>query len=308
MTTTSVAILMCTYNGQSYLSEQLESFTKQTHQNWQLWVSDDGSEDETLAMLDECRVQHSPKHISILNGPQQGSTKNFFSLVCHEEIEADYFAYSDQDDIWDNDKLERGLKLLEKLPKEIPSLYCSRTRLVDEKNNIIGFSPLFTKPPNFANALTQNIGGGNTMVFNKKAREILIVTSENSPNQNHDWWTYLVISAVGGNVIYDPNPTISYRQHSNNQVGMNSSFSARLKRIYFLLKGQYKIWNDNHLRALAKYKDLLPNENLCVLDKFTKARKTPLFERIKLCKSSGIYRQTFFGNLGLLLGIILNKV
>jgi len=85
--------------------------------------------------------------------PAEGFVANFLSLTCKASIEADYYAYSDQDDVWESDKLERAVRWLQTVPENIPALYCSRTRLVDAENNEIGLSPLFSKPPSFANAL-----------------------------------------------------------------------------------------------------------------------------------------------------------
>lgn len=99
-----VAILLATYQGQHYLAEQLDSFARQTHQNWEVWASDDGSSDDTHAIL-----KHYEKHwpfgrLSIHNGPEEGFVANFLSLTCKASISADYYAYADQDDIWKADK------------------------------------------------------------------------------------------------------------------------------------------------------------------------------------------------------------
>ena len=168
-----VAILLCTYHGQHYLAEQLDSFAAQSHSNWEVWASDDGSKDDTHAILEAYQQKWPDGRLSIHFGPAEGFAANFLSLTCKASIDADYYAYSDQDDIWEPNKLARAVEWLNTLPENIPALYCSRTRLVDSNNNEIGVSPLFAKPPSFANALMQNIGGGNTMVFNNAARNLL---------------------------------------------------------------------------------------------------------------------------------------
>jgi hypothetical protein len=106
-------------------------------------------------------------------GPAEGSTANFLSLTCRADIDADYFAYADQDDVWESDKLERAVNWLKTIPEGVPALYGSRTLLVDARNQHIGYSPLFEREPNFRNALVQSIAGGNTMVFNRAARDLL---------------------------------------------------------------------------------------------------------------------------------------
>lgn len=190
-----VAILLCTYHGQHYLAEQLNSFAAQTHTNWEVWASDDGSLDDTQAILEDYRQKWPEGRLSIQFGPAKGFAANFLSLTSKASINADYYANSDQDDIWEPNKLARAVEWLETIPENIPALYCSRTRLVDAQNNLvdaqnneIGVSPLFSRPPSFANALMQNIGGGNTMVFNKAAQNLLREAGEALPVITHDWW------------------------------------------------------------------------------------------------------------------------
>lgn len=303
-----VAILLATYQGQEYLAEQLDSFAAQTHHNWGLWVSDDGSQDDTHAILEQYKKAWPSGRLFIHNGPAEGFAANFLSLTCKANISETYYAYADQDDVWEDDKLERAVQWLQGVPAHIPALYCGRTLLVDQHNREIGVSPLFTKPPSFANALMQNIGGGNTMVFNNAARALIQEAGEGIPVVTHDWWAYMLVSGCGGQVFYDAKATLRYRQHENNLVGMNSSWSARLTRIRMLWHGRYKQWIEGNIMALELMAHRLTSENRSILEQFAAARKMGLFSRLIHLKRSGIYRQTLFGNLGLLIGSILNKL
>ena len=217
-----VAILLCTYHGQHYLADQLDSFAAQSYPNWEVLASDDGSQDNTHAILEAYRGQWGHDRLAIHFGLARGFAANFLSLTCKSSIKADYYAYSDQDDIWEADKLQRAMSWLLTIPEDVPALYCSRTRLVDAHNRDIGYSPLFTKPPSFANALMQNVGGGNTMVFNNAARALLCEAGADADVVTHDWWAYLLVSGCG-KVFYDACPSLRYRQHGGNLVGMNSS-------------------------------------------------------------------------------------
>ena len=303
-----VAILLCTYHGQSYLSDQLESIAAQTHLNWQVWASDDGSKDNTHAILEAYQRAWGDGRLRIRMGPAEGFAINFMSLVCKADIDADYYAYSDQDDIWSPDKLERALKWLRTVPAGVPAVYCSRTEIVDADNRSLGFSPLFKRPPCFANALIQNVGGGNTMVFNAAARRLLIETSDSANGVPHDWWTYMVVSGCGGRVFYDPIPSLRYRQHGGNLVGMNSSWAARSKRIRMIWNGRFRSWNDRNTQALQKMYERLTPESQKVLDRFALARKSWLIPRLIGLKRSGIHRQTLLGNLGLIAAALLKKM
>lgn len=303
-----VAILLCTYHGQHYLAEQLDSFQAQSHSNWEVWASDDGSEDNTHAILEAYQQKWPVGRLSIHFGPSEGFAANFLSLTCRASIEADYYAYADQDDVWESDKLERAVRWLQTVPENTPALYCSRTRLVDAENNEIGLSPLFCKPPSFANALMQNIGGGNTMVFNNAARALLREAGEDTPVITHDWWAYMVVSGCGGKVFYDSHPSLRYRQHDGNLVGMNATWAARFKRIRMLWEGRFRNWNDSNIAGLRKLQHKLTPENRETLERFAKARQMSLIPRLTHLKRSGIYRQTLFGNLGLIAAAIFGKI
>lgn len=303
-----MAILLCTFNGQNHLQEQLQSFSAQQHRNWQLWVSDDGSQDQTLPILQQYRSTVEQQRVKLQTGPQQGFVANFMSLTCQADIEADFYAYADQDDIWELDKLQRALNHLQRIAPNIPALYCTRTRVVDETGEHVGFSPLFRKPPSFANALVQNVGGGNTMVFNRAARDLLCEVSPGASIVSQDWWAYMVISGCGGQIIYDPHPSVRYRQHGGNLVGANSSWTARAVRMRMLWQGRFKHWTDLNLAALGRFKSLLTQDNQMVLERFIAARQASGWQRISGILASGVYRQTLLGTLSLLLAAAFGKV
>ncbi|MDR6927992.1 glycosyltransferase family 2 protein [Pseudomonas sp. BE134] len=303
-----VAILICTYNGARFLREQLDSFVRQTHQNWSIYASDDGSSDETLQILNEYQFKLGNGRLSIFQGPKQGFAKNFFSLVRNPAISADYFAFSDQDDIWFENKLERSITQLATLSKNTPSLYCSRTLLVNSKKKKIGHSPLFKKPTSFQNALVQSIAGANTMLINNASRKLILRLADNTPVVAHDWLAYLLVSGCGGKVIYDPVPTLSYRQHEGNLIGANADLKNQILRIRKMLSGRFSEWSTLNLIALNSIKDYLTDENQQRLRNFEQARKSSFIPRLRLMGKSGAYRQTLKGNISLLIATVLNKI
>ena len=303
-----VAILLCTYNGDAYLAELLDSLIAQSYPHWEIHASDDKSQDKTLTILTQYQQQLDQPRFAIYTGPTQGYVANFLSLTCNEHIQAEYYAYCDQDDIWEPQKLQRAIDFLSKAPSHIPALYCARTRLVDANANYIGDSPLFKKNPSFANALVQNIGGGNTMVLNNAARTLLRQVSQNIQVISHDWWFYLVISGCGGIVFYDSQPSLQYRQHGSNLVGANSSWSARFVRIKRMFKGNFKHWNTLNTQALSKMHHELTPENKIILQRFVASRESGFLRRVLGVFHSGIYRQTRLGNLGLMVATLFNKI
>lgn len=303
-----VAILLCTYQGEKYLAAQLDSFAAQTFPSWKLWVSDDGSTDATLDELKAFAERRKPGQVTLQAGPRKGFVKNFMSLICEPTLHADYYALSDQDDIWHPDKLERALKWLRDVPQGQPALYCTRTELVDGAGQPIGFSPLFTRPPAFANALMQNVAGGNTMVMNNAARDLLLEAGADIDVVAHDWWIYIVVSACGGRVYYDSEPSLRYRQHGDNLIGANAGLSARLLRIKMLFEGHLKMWTNQHIQALSPLLPKLTPANLVIYNRFISARQRSLLPRVVGIIRSGVYRQTLLGNLGLLAAALTNRI
>lgn len=302
-----VAVLLCTKDGERFLAKQLDSIEAQTFPQWKIWASDDGSADGTLAVLNRYASRWGSR-LSVQSGPRLGFVANFLSLVCEEKIAASYYAFCDQDDIWEADKLARAVAWLATVPSTVPGLYCSRTRLIDEADREIGLSPLFSRPPGFANALVQSIGGGNTMVFNQAARALLQKAGSRVDVVTHDWWAYLLVTGCGGTVFHDPSPMVRYRQHSGNLVGANTGWPARLTRLRLLAEGRFREWNARNIKALLEVNWMLTPENQRILARWAKFRKQPLLPRLLGFKRVGIYRQTLAGNLGLLAAALFRRM
>ncbi|MBV1931528.1 MAG: glycosyltransferase family 2 protein [Porticoccaceae bacterium] len=303
----SVAVLLCTKDGDRFLDEQIKSIRTQDHQNIRLFASDDGSTDNTRNILNTHRSSWSEGSFAIKPGPQEGYAANFLSLVCCHEIEADYYAFADQDDIWEADKLSRAISKLEASPPNTPTLYCSRRKLIEENGVDIGQTPLFRRPPSFENSLVQSLSGGNTMVFNRAACDILRKAGQQHI-ASHDWWAYSLITGAGGVVIYDPHSSTRYRQHEDNILGASPGWRASWLRIRLMLEGRFKNWNAINTSALQQVRELLTPENKVTLDKYMDARSRWLLPRILGVWRSGVYRQTVVGNLGLLAATLLNKI
>ena len=303
-----IAILLCTFDGQHYLRDQLGSIKAQSLDDWKVWASDDGSCDATLSILTQHALSWGEGRIAIFQGPSGGFVRNFLSLVCNPLIQSDFYAFADQDDIWEPDKLQRALDCLSAISSQVPALYCARTLLVDAANNPLGLSSRYSRQPSFRNALVQNIASGNTMVFNDAARRLMIEAGATVDVFAHDWWAYLLVSGCGGVVNYDPVPALRYRQHSSNQIGMNTGIAATMSRLKGMLGGRYKNWNGRHIGALARMIHRLTPEHAQTLARFSRARTEPLFPRLAGFWRARVYRQTNMGNAGLVVAALLNKI
>ena len=303
-----VAILMCTYNGAMYLREQLDSFESQSLRNWTLFVSDDSSTDETRSILADYQRRWGEQKLVMFEGPCQGFGKNFISLLKRPEVQARYYAFSDQDDVWFSDKLERSARRLDVLPDNAPALYCSRTRLINAMGRAIGFSPLFARPPSFRNALVQSIAGANTMLINNAARNLMMTVPDDATIVAHDWLAYIVVTGCGGQALYDGEPTLDYRQHGGNLIGANVSFKERMMRFRKMLSGRFVEWNDMNLEILNGMIELLAPEEQIVYQRFKMGRRLGFFGRIREINHSGVYRQTTYATITLYIAVCLNKL
>jgi glycosyltransferase involved in cell wall biosynthesis len=302
-----VTILLGTLNGARFLPNQLASIKGQDFPDWTLVASDDGSTDETLSILRSAQEELGNEKLLIVDGPRRGFVQNFLSLACNHGG-ANFFAFSDQDDVWHPEKLSRALKWHATIPPEVPALYCARTRLIDDAENVVGYSPLFRRQPSFQNAMVQSIAGGNTMVFNDAARRLVTFLGADVPVPSHDWWLYLLVTGAGGQVRYDPVPSVDYRVHSHNIVGSNIGWPARVTRLRELMGGRLKRWTDAHEVALTKFRPRMTPANRELFDLFQEARHSGFHNRLRMMNRSGVYRQTRFGNIGLVAATLLKKI
>ena len=197
--------------------------------------------------------------------------------------------------------------MLSRYSKNIPLLYGSRSRYIYEDGSFKNLSKKYVKPKTFKNALVQCYAGGNTMVINYSSLEI-IKKFGYVDVKSHDWWLYIVITGVGGNVLFDINPSISYRQHIGNIVGSNRGLNASLKRVQGILNGEYKIWNALNTFYLNKNINYLSDENKKTLKAFKKIQEGGFFIRLYNFFKSGIYRQTKIQSFALFLAAILKKI
>lgn len=230
----TVAVLMSSYNGAAYIEQQIDSILQQQNVRVNLLIRDDGSTDQTPAILTAIAAQHA--NISLIFGENLGVIGSFFALLKVASglaVGPAYYALSDQDDVWDVDKLARACVALDqartKANADQPSLYCSAVNYVDQDLQHVRRSQVFDQARiGFQNALVQNIATGCTMVFNPRALRRLVVSL---PQQcvMHDWWMYLLISAFG-TVIYDARPSMQYRQHQQNVLGIAPSLRSRMLR------------------------------------------------------------------------------
>lgn len=310
----TVHVLLATYNGARHLPQQWASLEAQQGVEVVVHLGDDGSGDDTLAVLQrleaarsgavrEVRWMHAP--------PRRDAGRSFMLLLAHalgDCPDAQWFAYCDQDDIWLPEKLAAAVEVLAPRTAAGPVLYGGRTLSVDEDDREQGLSPLFVQPPCFRNAIVQNIMGGNTMVMNRAAAA-LVAQSAGTQVVTHDWFTYQIVSGAGGFVHYDPRAFLRYRQHGANAIGSNLGWRALWNRFVRMLQGEFRTWNEVNGAVLSQRTPSLTSANAEVLRAFLQARTgaTP-WGRLAWLRRSGAFRQPASQDLVLRVACALRRI
>ena len=305
----TVTVLLSSYNGASYIAQQIASILRQQDVAVKLLIRDDGSTDQTRAILTDLAAQHA--NICLIFGDNVGVVRSFFTLL---ETAAGltaaplpaYYALSDQDDVWDADKLARACSALGQADGEQPLLYCSAVNYVDQDLRQLRCSQQFAQTRiGFKNALVQNIATGCTMVLNPVALRRIVASL---PQQcvMHDWWIYLLIAAVG-RVIYDPRPSMQYRQHQQNVLGIAPSLRVRMLRRWTRITSGQSVRISTQLVELERLVGTqLSGAQQHVLRTLIAARHHFL-PRLSLLFSAAIRRQNFVDDVLIRLLILTGK-
>lgn len=269
----SVLVLLSTYNGELFLREQLDSLFNQKGISLQILVRDDGSTDNTEKILQEYLLLN--KNLTVLMESNIGCTLSFKKLMGYAlsmTQKFDYYAFSDQDDVWDGEKLLSAVECLERNENEL-KLYYSSYRVVDD-NLVFKHINYFKHRHTLGEALIMINTMGCTMVFTSLLMEKTLMIEEiknfkSSGFPNHDGWMYLTAMVFNTFICYDSIPRINYRQHTNNVVGaFAGSLMNRIKRILKnknaksqisnILLNTFETIDDNNKQLLilnAKYRD-----------------------------------------------------
>lgn len=303
----SVLVMLSTYNGERFLRRQLDSVITQKEVCVYLLIRDDGSTDSTLQILDEYKSLY-PDMMTIYKGMNIGCARSFRYLMekanSFDLFLPDFYAFCDQDDIWIDNKLKKATEALAIYEPTVPNLFFSHFKKIDEWGH-----ELYTEKKvfnlSFGEALIMNPSVGCTQVFNKSCLEKSLLY--NPPQLVlHDWWIYSLCLALSGNVIYDKNALVLYRQHSSNVLG--AQHISCYRKLYNWL---YKK-NNNLCMNLAEtlyngYKDQMNSVNRD-LARLCMEYKESMFRRFKLLFSMYKFRTVNKDvNCGFVLSVLFGK-
>ncbi len=287
-----VAILMGLFDGAPWISTQLQSFLDQDHANWTLTVADDGSSDAGPEIVEAFGQRNRDRRVTLVAGPRRGFAANFLTLLRDHTGDVPYVALSDQDDQWLPERLSRGIAALAPFGA-LPALYCARTIQCDAFLRPMRISPLWPRPFGMANALVQNVAAGNTIMLNRAMADQARRSAPWAVKAGvvaHDWWLYILASAIGGAVVQDDAPVLRYRLHASNAMGRNDTPRARWLRARRLFNGTFAGWIDANLAALSQEHDHLTPEARRAVSGFPGLRAPGVVERLSALRRLGLYR------------------
>ncbi len=285
-----VAVLLSTYNGEKYIEQQIHSITNQKNiDSLTIIVRDDGSWDGTLEKL--LQLQKIYNNIEVIQGKHKGLVSSFFDLLNYAyEKEFDYYALSDQDDYWLEEKLNIGIKAIEN--HDDPYMYSACSAIVD--NNLLMTGEVTQKKLReitFYNSAIQNLCPGHNQILNRAmAGMVVLKTVYSSAIYSHDLWITNV-AAVTGTIIFDNTPHTLYRQHGNNQLSFGRNKMDWVKdHVKRLMKSEGKKISTQLRYFTELYGEYMTSEQYKEAQNYYNSKKS-LITRFRYIKRTRLYRQ-----------------
>jgi rhamnosyltransferase len=232
-------VLLAAYNGCRWITQQLESILAQDGVRVEIAVRDDHSTDGTQAEL--ARFKDDARIRLTLSEQRAGSAaQSFFILIRDRSADGfEFVALADQDDVWYPDKLSRACRALQATAS---AAYSSGTAAVWEDGKTVLLGP--SGRQNASDFLFEGAGQGCTFVmsgaFYARLRSFLLAApAVFEPLRYHDWAIYALARAWGLCWSFDPEPTMTYRQHEGNDTGARGTIRSVLRRFAMIRNGQY---------------------------------------------------------------------
>lgn len=276
-----IAVLMSTYNGKEYLDKQLKSIAEQTViDDLTLYIRDDGSKDNTFDIINEWKNKID---IVLYKEQNVGPAMSFWKLLMKPEIRADYYAFCDQDDIWDQDKLEKGIEKL----KDNTHLYACNCRIIDENDKIIKTERVMKKPDmNIQKLFVSGCTQGCSMIFTDSLCQYLRCLNIKCIPM-HDIILMLYANFFG-KIYWDIIPHFGYRVHSNNVVAKaNKSVFQRIQTTYWNWKNSSKNSMKEVAKEMLKNIDNLEKNDQIYLKKVSEYKKS-IIKKLQLILNSNL--------------------
>ena len=240
-------MLLSTYNGEKYLKQLLDSVLNQSFTDICLSIRDDGSTDSTIDII----KSYSDERIHLSVGKENLKPARSFLKLLKESEDADYYAYCDQDDVWQEDKLKIAVDKLAGYENE-PALFMSTYDVVDGNLNFLYKRDMeFERPMSIEAVIMFRSPSACTMVFNRKLRDLINLSVPQNLRM-HDFWILLVATGVKARIITEDMSLLKYRIHGNNTVGLMDNYADKILR---LIKNAVSNKNERMLQANSLYEN-----------------------------------------------------
>ncbi|MCD7855208.1 MAG: glycosyltransferase family 2 protein [Clostridiales bacterium] len=292
-----VQVLLSAYNGEKFISEQINSILSQKGVDVSILIRDDGSTDGTVSVLDSFKDK-----ITYYSNKNIGVKRSFFDLV-QKAPNADFYAFADQDDFWLPDKLFSAAEMLKNAKG--CAIYFSNLTVADESLKPLSNTKLKFKP-GLGSAMSQNPATGCTMFFNRAMLEVLRKTPEPGKVSMHDTFLFRLASAVNAEIFFDETPHILYRQHSANILGNRSLFDRLAHYFSFFINNKYFSRSEEAALIIRTAQGQIPAENLALLTQII-AYKYSNKTTFRLLTSGKLKTSSFLTNLVAALALIFRK-
>lgn len=297
-----VDILLATCDGEKFLKEQLDSILNQSYTNLRIIIRDDASQDSTSTIIQEFTKSYPDKIVFIQGRERLGVKANFSKLM--DVSSAPYIMFSDQDDIWMPNKIEKTLShmlAMEAKEGNHPFLVHTDLVVVDEQMKMMNRS--FWKYANirpvheetFNRLLSQNVVTGCTVMVNR----LMIELSRPIPQEAfmHDWWMALTAAVFGKIGVLDE-PTIYYRQHGKNALGAQKFGSLKNFKDSF---HKLKTHNVRKFQQVAhfyhRYYELFEPHQSSVIKTFLNLQRSSWMQKRYLIYKHRFFKQGILRNL-----------
>lgn len=302
-----IDILMATYNGEEFITEQIDSILEQSNRDWHLYICDDCSTDATYEIANAFADTYPELITCVQNETNTGSAgANFLQMLAMSK--GDYVMFCDQDDVWRPNKIEASVRAMKKMEErygaETPMLVHSDLIVTDRNLDVIAPSLLEMQKlegsqRTFEKQLVQNCVTGCTMLFNKALRDLLDPLPE--CYIMHDWWIALVASCFG-KIGFLNMPTILYRQHSDNVEGAKDfrglDESLKMMRNKDRIRMALELTYDQAGQFDAIYRDRMSEEQLMILEEYEMLPFENKLKRMHTMRKYGFFKTGWNRKIG----------
>lgn len=310
-----VHVVLCTYNGEKFIKEQIESILLQDYPDIHIYVFDDCSDDNTINIVAEMARQYNDKVSYQVNSRSHGAAMNFLvngAQITYLMNDDDYLMFADQDDIWFSNKISRTIERMREIEINngliVPSLVCSDTMIVQEdlsviNNSFFDYLGYDIKKTDLAHQLMESRTQGCTIAMNNRMSNTLVkICKLNEENIfMHDGLLGILAMSIGAYSLIDV-PTMMYRKHNRNVSGLMSKKQDLIAKIGHLKEQRRYVYQTipQTKELITLFKDDIKEEQLDILKAFVSLPTKNWFTRRKLIIKYGMWKTSVMKNIGLL--------